>query len=503
MKKKWIAALMTLCMVLALLPFGVSGANFTDLEPGAYYLEAVDWALKHDPVITKGTSDSTFSPNQTCTRDQVVTFLWRAFGAEKMFITNPFVDVLTTDYFYNSAVWASREKITTGTDATHFSPTLPCTREQVATFLWRAKGSPAPKRTDSPFTDVKDPTYYSFKPILWAYENGVTNGTSATEFSPEQPCTRAQIVTFLYRALVKPMDPVQPTVEPTIQPTVEPTTQPTTEPTTQPTTQPAADQISLLKSDIMKKPDGTMTGYVFTYDENGNNTRVTSLDGSKWENHIFDAKGNLIIRYDDEGSRFIYEYDENGNRIGDGDGEMPTDEVRDALDRVVRQIIHYGTYDEILNFEYEGDSDRIRAITDGEGHLLTLYSYDAQGRETLAETFNGNGTPLRKHFHEYDDHGNVTKDREELYSEDSLQWSQTVSYWNEDGVLEREVFTSSSGDNSTTVYQNTYDENGYLIKTVATIHKLDGVYVNTLEYVTFDTSKLLRFGGRCYYPLNF
>jgi hypothetical protein len=97
----------------------------------------------------------------------------------------------------------------------------------------------------------------------------------------------------------------------------------------------------------------------------------------------------------------------------------------------------------------------------------------------------------------------VTKDREELYSEASLQWSQTVFYWNEDGVLEREVFTSSSGDNSTTVYQNTYDENGYLIKTVATIHKLDGVYVNTLEYVTFDTSKLLRFGGRCYYPLNF
>ena len=115
MKKKWIAALLTLCMVLALLPFGVAGANFTDLEPGAYYLEAVDWALKHNPVITKGTTDSTFSPNQTCTRDQVVTFLWRAFGAEKMFITNPFVDVLPTDYFYNSAVWASREKITTGT----------------------------------------------------------------------------------------------------------------------------------------------------------------------------------------------------------------------------------------------------------------------------------------------------------------------------------------------------------------------------------------------------
>ena len=495
MKKTWIAVLLALCMVFTLLPFGSAAANFTDLEPGAYYLEAVDWALKHNPVITKGTTDSTFSPNQTCTRDQVVTFLWRAFGAEKMFITNPFVDVLTTDYFYNSAVWASREKITTGTDATHFSPTLPCTREQVATFLWRAKGSPAPKTSASPFADVKDPTHYSYKPILWAYENGVTNGTDATHFSPEQPCTRAQIVTFLYRALVKPMDPVQPTVEPTIQPTVEPTTQPTT--------QPAADQISLLKSDIMKKPDGTMTGYVFTYDENGNNTRVTSLDGSKWENHIFDAKGNMIIRYDDEGSRFIYEYDENGNRIGDGDGEMPTDEVKDSLGRVVRQIIHYGTYDEILNFEYEGNSDRIRAITDGEGHLLTLYSYDAQGREILAETFNGNGTPLRKHFHEYDDQGNVTKEREETYTDGKMEWNQTVYTWDKDEVLADETFTSSSGDNVKTVYVYTFDANGYLVKKVATIHKPDGVYVNTLEYMTFDTSKLLRFGGRCYYPLNF
>ena len=154
MKKTWIAVLLALCMVFTLLPFGSAAANFTDLEPGAYYLEAVDWALKHNPVITKGTTDSTFSPNQTCTRDQVVTFLWRAFGAEKMFITNPFVDVLPTDYFYNSAVWASREKITTGTDAKHFSPTLPCSREQVATFLWRAKGSPAPKSAASPFTDA-------------------------------------------------------------------------------------------------------------------------------------------------------------------------------------------------------------------------------------------------------------------------------------------------------------------------------------------------------------
>ena len=490
MKKTWIAVLMTLCMVFALLPFGSAAANFTDLEPGAYYLEAVEWGSKHNPVVVKGTTDTTFSPNWMCTRAQVVTFLWRAFGAEKMFITNPFVDVPTTEYYYNSAVWASREKITNGTDATHFSPYQNCTRAQVATFLWRAKGSPAPKSAKSPFTDVKDPTAYFYQPILWAYENGVTNGTSETEFSPDQTCTRAQIVTFLYRALVKPMDPVEPTTQPTTQPTTEPTTQP-------------VDQISLLKSDITKKPDGTMTGYVFTYDEFGNNTRVTSLDGSKWENHTFDTKGNLIIVDDNEGNRFIYQYDENGNRISDGDGEVPSDVVRDALGRVVRQILHYDGYDEILKFEYEGDSDRVHAITDGEGHLLTLYSYDAQGREIMSETFDGAGTPIYKHIQAYDDQGNVTRDREETYHDEQVTWSQTDYHWDKDGVLADETFTSSSGDNTKTVYVYTFNADGFLVKTVATIQKPDGTYVRTLEYMTFDASKLLRFGGQYYYPLSF
>ena len=191
--------LLALCMVFTLLPFGSAAANFTDLEPGAYYLEAVDWALKHNPVITKGTTDSTFSPNQTCTRDQVVTFLWRAFGAEKMFITNPFVDVLPTDYFYNSAVWASREKITTGTDAKHFSPDATVTRAQTVTFLWRLKQEPAPTGTAS-FPDVPADAYYAAA-VRWAVENKITNGTGQGLFEPESNCTRAQIVTFLYRAV--------------------------------------------------------------------------------------------------------------------------------------------------------------------------------------------------------------------------------------------------------------------------------------------------------------
>ena len=210
MKKKIVSALLVLCMALSLLPFGAFAADFVDLEPGAYYLEAVDWAVKHSPVIAKGTTGTTFSPNKTCTRGEVVTFLWRAFGAEKMFITNPFADVLTTDYFYNSAVWASREGITNGTDETHFSPDQPCTREQVATFLWRALKTPEPKTQLSPFGDVTDASRYSYKAILWALENGVTNGTTRFTFAPENHCTRAQIVTFLYRALAKPLTPAEP-----------------------------------------------------------------------------------------------------------------------------------------------------------------------------------------------------------------------------------------------------------------------------------------------------
>ena len=97
----------------------------------------------------------------------------------------------------------------------------------------------------------------------------------------------------------------------------------------------------------------------------------------------------------------------------------------------------------------------------------------------------------------------MTKEREETYTDGKMEWNQTVYTWDKDEVLADETFTSSSGDNVKTVYVYTFDANGYLVKKVATIHKPDGVYVNTLEYMTFDTSKLLRFGGQCYYPLNF
>ena len=140
MRRKLISLLIVLCLALSLLPLSAMAADFTDVASGEYYAEAVKWAVEHKPVITKGTSATTFGPNETCTRAQVVTFLWRAMGATKMYITNPFRDVPTTEYFYNSAVWAYDKAITKGTDATHFSPDAPCTRAQVAAFLYRTLG---------------------------------------------------------------------------------------------------------------------------------------------------------------------------------------------------------------------------------------------------------------------------------------------------------------------------------------------------------------------------
>ena len=209
MKKRWVAVLLTLCMALTLLPYGAAAVDFQDVDAGAYYYDAVTWAVNHDPQITNGTSPTTFSPDNTCKRCEVVTFLWRAFGAEKMTGDNPFTDVKSTDYYYDAVLWAVGNGVTNGTDPTHFSPENPCTREQVATFLWRALGKPASTMQCSQFADVQDKERYSFTPILWAFENGVTNGMRKNAFVPENPCTRAQIVTFLYRALANPLPPVE------------------------------------------------------------------------------------------------------------------------------------------------------------------------------------------------------------------------------------------------------------------------------------------------------
>lgn len=168
---------------------------FRDVSKYDYYYNAVKWALKKG--VTSGTGRYTFSPDAACTRAQTVTFLWRAAGCPKATAkTNPFTDVHTSDYFYEAVLWAVENGITNGTSSTTFSPNASVTRAQVATFLWRANGEPAAK--DSGFTDVAANAYYA-RAVAWAYAEGITTGTGFGVFSPEAICTRAQIVTFLFR----------------------------------------------------------------------------------------------------------------------------------------------------------------------------------------------------------------------------------------------------------------------------------------------------------------
>ena len=174
---------------------------FTDVAEGAYYYDAVLWAVGHEPQITKGTSPTTFSPDAICSRGQVVTFLWRAAGApEPTMALNPFSDVKEGAFYYKAVLWAVQTGITKGVDATHFGPDRDCTRGQVVAFLHRAQGTPAPGSDVNPFVDVKEGAFY-YDAVLWAVEKNVTKGTSETTFSPNATCTRGQIVTFLYRAM--------------------------------------------------------------------------------------------------------------------------------------------------------------------------------------------------------------------------------------------------------------------------------------------------------------
>ena len=170
---------------------------FVDVPEGSYYEEAVDWAVEKG--ITTGTGNNYFTPDGICTRAQAVTFLWRVAGSptpktEAMV----FEDVLDGSYYYEAVLWAVENGITVGTSATTFSPELTCSRAHIVTFLWRAANSPSVKM-DNPFTDVAADAYY-IDAVLWAVKHKITAGTTLSTFSPDEGCTRAQIVTFLYRA---------------------------------------------------------------------------------------------------------------------------------------------------------------------------------------------------------------------------------------------------------------------------------------------------------------
>lgn len=169
---------------------------FTDVSEDAYYADAVLWAVANG--VTYGTSATTFSPDMAVSRAQMVTFLWRAHGSPEATGTNPFTDVSTSDYYYDAVRWAVANGVTNGTSATTFSPDMAVTRAQAVTFQWRAAGSPVV--SGSSFDDVAADAYYG-NAVTWAVANGITNGTSGTTFSPDVVVSRAQAVTFLWREL--------------------------------------------------------------------------------------------------------------------------------------------------------------------------------------------------------------------------------------------------------------------------------------------------------------
>lgn len=176
---------------------GGSKNPFVDVPEGAYFEDAVIWASENG--ITSGRTANTFDPYGVCTRAHAVTFLWRAAGSPAP-VSNvmPFTDVPVDSYYYDAVLWAMDMGITVGTTDTTFSPDQYCTRAHIVTFLWRAQGKPASSAVNV-FTDVAANAYYT-NAVLWAVENGITLGTTNTTFSPNVACTRAQIVTFLYRS---------------------------------------------------------------------------------------------------------------------------------------------------------------------------------------------------------------------------------------------------------------------------------------------------------------
>ncbi len=168
--------------------------DFNDVPADAYYAKPVKWAIEKN--ITSGTSKTKFSPNATCSRAQILTFLWHASGSPEPTGANPFTDIKTADYFYKAALWAAEKGMVSGST---FGANTDCTRAMTVEYLWKAVGSPAASY-DGTFNDVPASADYA-QAVAWAFANGVTSGTSKTAFGSARTCTRGQIVTFLYRAM--------------------------------------------------------------------------------------------------------------------------------------------------------------------------------------------------------------------------------------------------------------------------------------------------------------
>lgn len=192
-----LALALTMCFSLSVPAFATSGeSNFTDVASNAYYADSVAWAVSKG--ITSGTSANTFSPDQTCSTAQILTFLWRAHGSPAPTISNPFSDITTGAYYEDAAIWSYEKGLISGST---FNGNAPATRAAAVTYLWKLAGSPSASATN--FTDVPNSASYA-QAVAWAVAEGITSGTSTSTFSPDKTCTRGQIVTFLYRDLADP-----------------------------------------------------------------------------------------------------------------------------------------------------------------------------------------------------------------------------------------------------------------------------------------------------------
>jgi len=170
---------------------------FKDIHESNYYFEPVLWAYFHTPQITTGVSGNEFAPKDTCKRKEIITFLWRAAGCPNPTTTkNPFTDIRPSNYYYNAVLWAAEKGITTGTSPTTFSPNEECSRKQIVTFLWRFAGCPSGYKNK--FLDVSNNAYFT-EAVNWAAAKEITTGISSTEFAPHRTCKRCEAMTFLYR----------------------------------------------------------------------------------------------------------------------------------------------------------------------------------------------------------------------------------------------------------------------------------------------------------------
>lgn len=192
---KRIISVITAILLLLCTPMTALASSFTDVPSGAYFSAPVMWAVSSG--ITSGTSDITFSPKNPCTRGQIVTFLYKAYGNGEKAAPVSFTDVKSDKYYYNAVNWAVAKGVASGTGNNTFSPNSPCTRAQAVTFLYKVRGNGAASTSASKFSDVAIGKYY-YTPVGWAIDNGVASGTSGNTFSPNATCSRAQIVTFMY-----------------------------------------------------------------------------------------------------------------------------------------------------------------------------------------------------------------------------------------------------------------------------------------------------------------